>query len=94
MAYLKEIEEHGRFLGEEVKTIHRISTFAIIETRNINKEGPNLFSVFVDEVSIGRGIDSLDHAILIALAYKYDKHPMVKSTDAYRYAARVLQMED
>lgn len=91
MNYLKEIEEHGRYMGLPVKAVHRIGDFTFIECRGTGEDFTR-FSIFVDGESVGLSLDSLDYALLAALAYKHSKEKG-RDFDAWRYAARVLGME-
>ena len=72
----------GRYIWGPVVAFHKIGRYDFIEHRVRKVEGitityelePDIteFSIFVDGRSIGQGADTLERAIVTAIAYKFD----------------------
>lgn len=68
---LDNIKRGERFWLGDVIAIHEIAEFGFVEYVN-HRDQRSGVSVFIQGVSIGMGATTLEDALLLALAYKYD----------------------
>ena len=94
----KAVKEGARYWLGPVVAVHTIGGYAFLEYKEkVFSPNPDAgtikantcFSIFIDETHIGRCAPSLDMAIIIALANKYDG----PNTGADRYFIRMVNME-
>lgn len=86
MTMFERDSDRPTFMGQTVKATHQIGAYQFIET--MKEPGTRRFFAYVDGRTTGHYEDSLDAALIVAIAYRYDG----TNSQAAHYFARMIGM--
>lgn len=86
MSTFNEDMTKPRLFGRNIEDTYEIGGYQFIETV---KDGTSSFHCYIDGKSIGYFADSLDAALIVAIAHKYDG----LNSQAAHYFARMIGMD-